>query len=254
MTLVPMCGCGCTTPLRPRGPNFIKGRIPRTKRTRATESTIPGRRVAWEASRSAANARTSQGLGARDEGPTGAIVRSNNSYIYLRAAETAASSRIQCHRDTAIAHAEAGDKVTTSPRAAPPASARARIFGTAAARGPAGSASPARRPRRRRPGRPASSSRSRCSRVWRRRRRMLKTTSTSRSARRPRPRCPSATTTKSRQPPVARRAIAALRLAAPRRPSHAAHCWQLFSLCGRTYMSDNANSARTCSRLACCRS
>ena len=69
------------------------------------------------------------GLGAQDEGPTGAIVRSNNSYIYLRAAETAASSRIQCHRDTAIAHAEAGDKVTTSPRAAPPASARARIFG-----------------------------------------------------------------------------------------------------------------------------
>ena len=177
------------------------------------------------------------GLGAQDEGPTGAIVRSNNSYIYLRAAETAASSRIQCHRDTAIAHAEAGDKVTTSPRAAPPASARARIFCTAAARGPAGSASPARRPRRRRPRPPASSS-SRCSRGWRRRRRMLKTTTTSRSAHRPRRRRPSATTTTSRQPSVvARRAIAALRLAAPPCPSHAVHCWQLFSLYGRmTYV------------------
>ena len=194
------------------------------------------------------------GIGAQDEGPTGAIVRSNNSYIYLRAAESAASNRAKSRRGTATTGAEAGDRVTTSPRAAPPASARARIFCTAAARGRAGSASPARRPRRRRPGRPASSSRSRCSRGWRRRRRMLKTTTTNRSAHRPHPRRPSATTTKSRQPPVARRSSAALRLAAPRRPSHAAHCWQLFSLCGRTYLSDNANSARTCSRLACCRS
>ena len=138
-------------PTQSTRPNFIKGRIPRTKRTRATESTIPGRRVAWEASRSPANARTSQGLGARDEGPTGAIVRSNNSYIYLRAAETAASNRTHSRRGTATTGAEAGDRVTTSPRAAPPASARARIFCTAAARGRAGSASHARRPRRRRP-------------------------------------------------------------------------------------------------------
>ena len=177
------------------------------------------------------------GLGAQDEGPTGAIVRSNNSYISLRAAETAASNRTHSRRGTATTGAEAGDRVTTSPRAAPPASARARIFCTAAARGRAGSASPARRPRRRRPGRPASSSRSRCSRVWRRRRRMLKTTTTNRSARRHRPLRPSATTSTSRQRSVARRASAAPhRLAAPRRPSHAAHCWQLFSLCGRTCM------------------
>ena len=177
------------------------------------------------------------GLGAQDEGPTGAIVRSNNSYIYLRAAETAASSRTQSRRDTATAHTEAGDKVTTSPRAAPPASARARIFCTAAARGRAGSASPAGGPRRpRRRPRPPASSRSRCSRGWRRRRRMLKTTTTNCSARTPRPGRPSATTTKSRQPAVARRASAALRLAAPRRPSHAAHCWQLFSPYGRTYV------------------
>ena len=160
----------------------------------------------------------------------------NNSYIYLRAAESAASNRTHSRRSTATAHAEAGDKVTTSPRAAPPASARARIFCTAAARGRAGSASPAGGPRRpRRRPRPPASSRSRCSRGWRRRRRMLKTTTTNRSARRPRPRRPSATTTTSRQPQIARRASAAPhRLAAPRRPSHAAHCWQLFSPYGRT--------------------
>ena len=176
------------------------------------------------------------GLGERDGRAHRRDRKSNNSYIYLRAAETAASNRTHSRRGTATTSAEAGDRVTTSPRAAPPASARARIFCTAAARGRAGSASPARRPRRR-PRRPASSSRSRCSRGWRRRRRMLETTTT------------------SRQPPVvARRATAPHRLAAPRRPSHAAHCWQLFSLCGRTYMSDNANSARTCSRLECCRS
>ena len=166
----------------------------------------------------------------------GAIVKAT-TVIYLRAAETAASNRTQSRRGTATTSAEAGDKVTTSPRAALPASARARIFCTAAARGPAGSASPARRPRRRRPRPPASSS-SRCSRGWRRRRRMLKTTTTSRSAHRPRRRRPSATTTTSRQPSVvARRAIAALRLAAPPCPSHAVDCWQLFSLYGRmTYV------------------
>ena len=42
-------------------PNFIKGRIPRTKRTRSTESPIPGRIVTWEAPRSPADARTSHG-------------------------------------------------------------------------------------------------------------------------------------------------------------------------------------------------
>ena len=69
------------------------------------------------------------GLGAQDEGPTGAIVRSNNSYIYLRAAETAASNRTQSRRGTATTSAEVGDKVTTSPRAAPPASAQCGFFG-----------------------------------------------------------------------------------------------------------------------------
>ena len=53
----------------------------------------------------------------------------------------------------------------------------------------------------------------------------------------PRPRRPSATTTMSRQPVPRRSRAAPLRLAAPRRPSHAAHCWQLFSLYGRmTYV------------------
>ena len=203
------------------------------------------------------------GLGAQDEGPTGAIVKAT-TVIYLRAAETAASSRAHSRRGTATTSAEAGDKVTTSPRAALPASARARIFCTAAARGRAGSASPAQRPRRQ-PRLPASSS-SRCSRVWRRRRRMLKTTArrgprrrrpsaTTMCPRCRRPRRPPAssrsrcsrgwrrhrrmlkTTSTSRQPPVvARRASAALRLAAPPCPSHAAHCWQHFSPSGRTYV------------------
>ena len=85
-----------------------------------------------EVSKPPANARKSQGtdsrggLGERDKAP-GAII-SNNSYIYLRAAETAASNRTQSRRGTATTSAEAGDKVTTSPRGAPPASARARIF------------------------------------------------------------------------------------------------------------------------------
>ena len=105
-------------------PNFIKGRIPRTKRTRSTESPILGRRVTWEASRSPANARTSHGA---RRGPTGAIVKAT-TVIYLRAAETAASNRTHSRRGTATTGAEAGDRVTTSPRAAPPASARARIF------------------------------------------------------------------------------------------------------------------------------
>ena len=68
------------------------------------------------------------GIGAQDEGPTGAIVRSNNSYIYLRAAESAASNRAKSRRGTATTHAEAGAKVTTSPRAAPPASAQYAFF------------------------------------------------------------------------------------------------------------------------------
>ena len=67
------------------------------------------------------------GLGAQDGRPTGAIVKAT-TVIYLRAAETAASNRTLSRRDTATTHAEAGDKVTTIPRAAPPASARARIF------------------------------------------------------------------------------------------------------------------------------
>ena len=66
------------------------------------------------------------GLGERDKAP-GAIVKAT-TVIYLRAAESAASSRTHGRRGAATTSAEAGDKVTTSPRAAPPASARARIF------------------------------------------------------------------------------------------------------------------------------
>ena len=84
-----------------------------------------------EVSKPPANARKSQGtrvvgLGERDKAP-GAIVKAT-TVIYLRAAESAASSRTQSRRGAATTSAEAGDKVTTSPRAAPPASARARIF------------------------------------------------------------------------------------------------------------------------------
>jgi hypothetical protein len=211
----PLCGCNEDSQNRCR----ISGRLVTRRCLNYPPTRGKARGLAWWARR----ARRSPG----------AIIAT--TVINLRAAETAASNRTQSRRGTATTHAEAGDKVTTSPRAAPPASARARIFCTAAARGRAGSASPAQRPRRQ-PRLPASSS-SRCSRGWRRRRRMLKTTTTNRSARRPFPRRPSATTTKSRQPPVARRSSAAPhRLAAPRRPSHAAHCWQLFSLCGRTYV------------------
>ena len=63
------------------------------------------------------------GLGAQDEGPIGAIVKAT-TVIYLRAAETAASNRTHSRRGTATTGAEAGDRVTTSPRAAPPASAQ----------------------------------------------------------------------------------------------------------------------------------
>ena len=66
------------------------------------------------------------GLGERDKAP-GAIVKAT-TVIYLRAAESAASSRTQGRRGAATTSAGAGDKVTTSPRAAPPASARARFF------------------------------------------------------------------------------------------------------------------------------
>ena len=85
-----------------------------------------------EVSKPPANARKSQGTrvvgsrGERDKAP-GAIVKAT-TVIYLRAAESAASSRTQGRRGAATTSAGAGDKVTTSPRAAPPASARARIF------------------------------------------------------------------------------------------------------------------------------
>ena len=67
------------------------------------------------------------GLGARDKGPTGAIVKAT-TVIYLRAAETAASNRTQSRRGTATTSAEVDDKVTTSPRAALPASAYVTVW------------------------------------------------------------------------------------------------------------------------------
>ena len=62
-------------------PNFIKGRIPRTKRTRSTESPILGRIVTWEASRSPANARTSHGARRARRRAHRRDRKSNNSYI-----------------------------------------------------------------------------------------------------------------------------------------------------------------------------
>ena len=246
--LTPACGRErtCRTPPPSTRPNFIKGRIPRTK---------PGQRLRGVSGRLDHPPTRGKWTGGTGAGPKGAIVKAT-TVIYLRAAETAASNRTHSRRGTATTGAGAGDRVTTSPRAAPPIDeARWENFLHCRSARPSGLGEPCSAPAVSSPRPPASSSRSRCSRVWRRRRRMLKTTTTNRSARRPRPRRPSATTTTSRQPSVARRASAAPhRLAAPRRPSHAAHCWQLFSLCGRTYMSDNANSARTCSRLECCRS
>ena len=109
-------------------PNFIKGRIPRTKRTRSTESPISGRIVTWEAPRSPADARTSHGARRTRRRAHRRDRKSNNSYIYLRAAETAASNRTHSRRGTATTGAEAGDRVTTSPRAAPPASAQCVFF------------------------------------------------------------------------------------------------------------------------------
>ena len=48
-------------PTQSTRPNFMKGRIPRTKRTRSTGSRISGRIMTWEAPRSPTNARTSHG-------------------------------------------------------------------------------------------------------------------------------------------------------------------------------------------------
>ena len=66
------------------------------------------------------------GLGERDKAP-GAII-SNNSYK-SKSRRNSSVEPDQSRRGTATTSAEAGDRVTTSPRGAPPASARARIFG-----------------------------------------------------------------------------------------------------------------------------
>ena len=119
---------GCTTPLRPRAP--ISSKAGFRGRSAHGQPRVLSRDVEWRGRRLDHPPTRGQamGLGARDEGPTGAIVKAT-TVIYLRAAETAASNRTHSRRGTATTGAEAGDRVTTSPRAAPPASARANFFG-----------------------------------------------------------------------------------------------------------------------------